>query len=121
MNAPAIPLLSIGDDAAGLEICAFLEKAGTAANIGDGTPAYLRSPDFFTPGLGTAESFIWCYACTRTIFKSKGSDDRAFYSSLASRIGKIESNFGTEFAAVLIGHLPSPREGLDKGVRILPP
>jgi len=114
MNAPAIPLLSIGDDAAGLEIRAFLEKAGTAANIGDGILAYFRSPDFFTSGLGTAESFILVHAGTRTIFKSKGSDDRAFYSSLASRINKIESNFGTEYAAVLIGHLPSPREGLDR-------
>ncbi len=113
MNAPAMPLLSIGDDGIGHEIQAFVEKVATAANAGDTVLAYLRSPHFFTPGVSTAQSAVLVHAGTRTILKSKHSDEGAFYSSLVSRVADANGRLGTKPAAILIGHLPSPGEKND--------
>lgn len=110
MNAPAIPILSIGGDAIGHEIQAFIEKVAAAANAGDTVLDYLRSPRFFTPGLSTAQSAVLVEAGARTIFKSKHSDEGVFYASLVSRVTGANGDLGAKPAAILIGHLPSPHE-----------
>ncbi len=113
MNAPAMPLLSIGDDSIGHEIQAFMEEVATAADTGGIALAYLRSPRFFTPGMRTAQSTVLVDAGTRTIFKSKHSDETGFYSSLASRIADMDGQLDAEPAAISIGHLPFPRGEAD--------
>jgi sugar/nucleoside kinase (ribokinase family) len=104
---PVVPILAIGNDAAGRSIRDALHRSSISGKAAQHIQEHARGGDFLMKDVQTPTSTIVVCGRERTIFRPKLLASPTFNKGFKSRVRAVLAKFSAKPASVILGHIPT--------------